>query len=136
MGVATHLGIDLREYDQRIRTFIPDYEEIAGYDYYNEAHEGADIVRRAAEHEPHFKPGARFEYSNTGYYLLGMNKLQLDLFRDKTWSTDSVLAETLADAHRLGLRVALLPELRDLDTAADLAAWNTGHPALEGMAGI
>jgi trans-aconitate methyltransferase len=26
MGVATHLGIDLAEYDARIRTFIPDYE--------------------------------------------------------------------------------------------------------------
>lgn len=28
MGVATHLGIDLAEYDARIRTFIPDYEEM------------------------------------------------------------------------------------------------------------
>jgi tRNA (cmo5U34)-methyltransferase len=28
MSVATHLGIDLREYDKRIRTFIPDYEEM------------------------------------------------------------------------------------------------------------
>ena len=28
MGVATHLGIKLREYDTRIRTFIPDYEEM------------------------------------------------------------------------------------------------------------
>jgi trans-aconitate methyltransferase len=28
MGVATHLGIDLREYDARIRTFIPAYEEM------------------------------------------------------------------------------------------------------------
>jgi len=26
MGVASHLGIRLREYDARIRTFIPDYE--------------------------------------------------------------------------------------------------------------
>ena len=26
MGVATHLGIDLAEYDDRIRTFIPDYD--------------------------------------------------------------------------------------------------------------
>ena len=26
MGVAAHLGIDLAEYDARIRTFIPDYE--------------------------------------------------------------------------------------------------------------
>ena len=51
---------------------IPDYEEIAGYDYYNEAHEAADIVRRAAEHQPQFKPGERFEYSNTGYYLLSL----------------------------------------------------------------
>ncbi len=28
MGVATHLGISLAEYDKRIRTFIPDYEEM------------------------------------------------------------------------------------------------------------
>src|SRR5215472_9693931 len=27
-GVAAHLGIDLAEYDARIRTFIPDYEEM------------------------------------------------------------------------------------------------------------
>lgn len=28
MSVATHLGIDLAEYDARIRTFIPNYEEM------------------------------------------------------------------------------------------------------------
>jgi tRNA (cmo5U34)-methyltransferase len=28
MGVATHLGIRLREYDSRIRTFIPHYEDL------------------------------------------------------------------------------------------------------------
>jgi tRNA (cmo5U34)-methyltransferase len=28
MGVASHLGIDLNEYDSRIRTFIPHYEEM------------------------------------------------------------------------------------------------------------
>lgn len=28
MGVATHLGIELAEYDKKIRTFIPDYEEM------------------------------------------------------------------------------------------------------------
>ena len=28
MGVATHLGIQVGEYDRRIRTFIPDYEEM------------------------------------------------------------------------------------------------------------
>ena len=30
MGVASHLGIRLSEYDARIRTFIPDYEEMLG----------------------------------------------------------------------------------------------------------
>jgi ubiquinone/menaquinone biosynthesis C-methylase UbiE len=28
MGVAAHLGIDLADYDERIRTFIPHYEEM------------------------------------------------------------------------------------------------------------
>ena len=28
MGVAAHLGIELAEYDSRIRTFIPDYDEM------------------------------------------------------------------------------------------------------------
>jgi rSAM/selenodomain-associated transferase 1 len=65
-----------------------------------------------------------------GYYLLGLREPRPELFANKTWSTDSVLADTLADARRLGLRVALLPELRDVDTAADLAVWNATHPAL------
>jgi tRNA (cmo5U34)-methyltransferase len=30
VSVAEHLGIDLAEYDARIRTFIPDYEEMLG----------------------------------------------------------------------------------------------------------
>ena len=30
MSVASHLGIDLADYDARIRTFIPDYEEMLG----------------------------------------------------------------------------------------------------------
>ena len=62
-----------------------------------------------------------------GYYLLGLSQPQPQLFEKKAWSTDSVLADTLADAHRLGLRVALLAELRDVDTADDLAVWRTGN---------
>jgi rSAM/selenodomain-associated transferase 1 len=58
-----------------------------------------------------------------GYYLLGMNELQSDLFENKQWSTASVLPDTLADAARLGLRVAQLPALADVDSAADLASW-------------
>ncbi|RYU78248.1 TIGR04282 family arsenosugar biosynthesis glycosyltransferase [Hymenobacter persicinus] len=58
-----------------------------------------------------------------GYYLLGMNRLHLLLFANKTWSTDSVLADTVADSQELGLRLALLPKLQDVDTEADLTAW-------------
>ncbi|MBT9395158.1 TIGR04282 family arsenosugar biosynthesis glycosyltransferase [Hymenobacter sp. NST-14] len=58
-----------------------------------------------------------------GYYLLGMRRLHPALFENKPWSTATVRAETLADAARLGLRVYLLPELQDVDTAADLRAW-------------
>ena len=58
-----------------------------------------------------------------GYYLLGMRRLHPALFADKPWSTATVRAETLADAARLGLRVHQLPELQDVDTVADLRAW-------------
>ncbi|MBG8553697.1 TIGR04282 family arsenosugar biosynthesis glycosyltransferase [Hymenobacter guriensis] len=58
-----------------------------------------------------------------GYYLLGLTRLYPELFADKPWSTATVRAETLRDAAGLGLRVHLLPELHDVDTAADLARW-------------
>ncbi|MBD2717017.1 TIGR04282 family arsenosugar biosynthesis glycosyltransferase [Microvirga sp. STR05] len=58
-----------------------------------------------------------------GYYLLGMKEVCTDLFLRKSWSTNSVLPHTLADADRLGLQVKQLPMLRDVDDATDLAAW-------------
>ncbi|MBO3271923.1 TIGR04282 family arsenosugar biosynthesis glycosyltransferase [Hymenobacter defluvii] len=61
-----------------------------------------------------------------GYYLLGLRQPQPVLFENKTWSTPTVLADTLADAQRLGLRTALLPTLHDVDSAADLARWRAG----------
>lgn len=64
-----------------------------------------------------------------GYYLLGLRAPQPALFQDKAWSTATVLADTLAQAQRLNLRVALLPELRDVDDAEDLAAWRANHPS-------
>jgi tRNA (cmo5U34)-methyltransferase len=43
MGVATHLGIRLRDYDRKIRTFIPDYETML-----DEAASALRLVRRRA----------------------------------------------------------------------------------------
>lgn len=62
-----------------------------------------------------------------GYYLLGMKKLHASLFINKQWSTAAVLPATLADAEHLGLRVAQLPTLADIDSGSDLAAWRAGR---------
>ena len=58
-----------------------------------------------------------------GYYLLGLSAPRPALFANKAWSTATVLADTLADAARLHLRVARLPTLHDVDGAPDLARW-------------
>ena len=55
-----------------------------------------------------------------GYYLLGMKEYLPQLFEGKEYSTDKVLEELLAEAEELGLSVAQLPTLRDVDTMDDL----------------
>ena len=54
-----------------------------------------------------------------GYYLLALRAPHPELFRDIAWSTDAVCRETLARAAAAGLRVHLLPTLRDVDTEED-----------------
>jgi len=55
-----------------------------------------------------------------GYYLIGMKRPHPSLFEDIAWSTEEVVAQTLARARQLGLSVHCLPEWYDVDTAADL----------------
>jgi uncharacterized protein len=57
-----------------------------------------------------------------GYWLIGMGR-PLDLFRGIPWGRPDVLARTLAQAARQGLAVFQLEPLNDIDTEADLAAW-------------
>ena len=82
----------------------------------------AELLRQAfahlATHDVVLGPAA-----DGGYYLLGLRTLQPALFANKDWSTATVLPDTLADAARLGLRVAQLPELHDVDSGPDLATW-------------
>ncbi len=55
-----------------------------------------------------------------GYYLLGMKRLQADLFRNIAWSTASVFDDTIARCNELQLSYALLPALPDVDREEDL----------------
>jgi hypothetical protein len=57
-----------------------------------------------------------------GYWLVGLGpRRPPDPFRDVRWSGPHALADTLANCR--GRRVALVRRLRDVDDAADLAAW-------------
>jgi rSAM/selenodomain-associated transferase 1 len=56
-----------------------------------------------------------------GYCLVGLTAPR-ELFRGITMGTASVFAETLAQAARLGLRVARQPETFDIDLPSDLDA--------------
>jgi hypothetical protein len=58
-----------------------------------------------------------------GYYLLGLKQAHEPLFFDMPWSTAQVGAITRERLDRLGLRVAEVDTLRDIDEEADLRAW-------------
>ena len=55
-----------------------------------------------------------------GYYLIGLKRRTPELFTDIPWSTDTVLDSTKDQARRLGLQVALLETLADVDRPEDL----------------
>ncbi|MCB0620135.1 MAG: glycosyltransferase, partial [Saprospiraceae bacterium] len=54
-----------------------------------------------------------------GYYLLGLHRPEPSLFHDISWSTESVLEQTLQRVAALGQEAFLLPRLSDIDRAAD-----------------
>jgi rSAM/selenodomain-associated transferase 1 len=55
-----------------------------------------------------------------GYYLLGLKQPHEMLFRNKTWSSDTVLSQTLQDIHDYGLRHTMLRQLHDVDKVKDV----------------
>jgi rSAM/selenodomain-associated transferase 1 len=55
-----------------------------------------------------------------GYWSIGLRRRCPALFADVPWSSERVLATTLARAQTLRLRVGLLPRWFDVDTEADL----------------
>lgn len=78
-----------------------------------------DIISEAfnilEEHEVTLGPA-----KDGGYYLLGMKNHHGQLFKNKAWSTENVLLDTLLDLSNLNLSFKLLPTLTDIDQEKDL----------------
>ena len=55
-----------------------------------------------------------------GYYLIGMKRAHAEPFERITWSTASVLEETLQRCSEAGIEVVLLPTWYDVDDASTL----------------
>jgi rSAM/selenodomain-associated transferase 1 len=55
-----------------------------------------------------------------GYYLIGLRKMYSVLFDEKSWSTNSVLSDTIEDLNSLEISYDLLEPLSDIDLAADI----------------
>lgn len=93
----------------------------------------ASIIEKAIaaldQHQVVFGPA-----EDGGYYLMGATALPPGIFHGIEWSTGSVLAANVMNAHRLGLGVApltTLPTLADIDTLGDLERW-LGAPDSQG----
>lgn len=56
-----------------------------------------------------------------GYTLIGLRKADMRLFKNVSWGSDQVMAETRARMQQLGLQWCELPEKCDVDRPEDLA---------------
>lgn len=65
-----------------------------------------------------------------GYYLIGINQQQPQLFEDIDWSTERVTNQTVARAEETGLQSVLLPAWYDVDTPSDM---DRLHQELSGL---
>lgn len=74
-----------------------------------------------------------------GYYLIGLKAPRPELFQGIEWGSGSVFASTVAAARNLGLSVAVLETLRDVDRPEDLThyrAWKAARAGGVGAAGV
>ncbi len=62
-----------------------------------------------------------------GYYLIGLRRHLPELFCNITWSSERVLQQTVEIASGLGLSVAYLETLADVDRPEDLAVWEANR---------
>ncbi|MDP2440107.1 TIGR04282 family arsenosugar biosynthesis glycosyltransferase [Rhodoferax sp.] len=79
----------------------------------------ADQLRRAALALQHAQATLVPAFDG-GYVLLGLTRFDSSVFSGITWSTESVMNETMARLNRLGWRVKTIPTLHDIDEPSDL----------------
>ena len=60
-----------------------------------------------------------------GYYLIGLRQLVPELFTQIQWGTETVRQVTLAKAESLGMAIAQLDVLNDVDYPEDLIVWQS-----------
>ena len=77
---------------------------------------------RLADHDLVLGPAA-----DGGYYLIGLAHPCPELFNNRSWGNNSLLAETLTAAKELALKFYLLEELADVDRPEDLKYFG-GYP--------
>ena len=70
-----------------------------------------------------------------GYYLIGMRGKVVEVFKDVTWGTETVLQETCEHLVQNGASLDLLPVWYDVDTPEDLKFFKT-HLDLIEQAGL
>lgn len=114
--------LDSRDAVSIVDSDSPDLPPSLVLESFRRLHSGADVV---------FGPCA-----DGGYYLVGMKAAHPRLFEEIPWSTAGVLQASLAKASSLGLKTALLPPWRDIDTFEDLQAFyrRPGDPSPGGPA--
>ncbi len=78
----------------------------------------AELIRRGVESQADLVVGPSLD---GGYCLIGMRRFHPAPFREISWSTGDVLAQTLVAAGAAGLRVETLDAHPDVDTFEDLA---------------
>lgn len=81
----------------------------------------ADLVEASGKLETHDAVIGPSE--DGGYYLLGLCQMYQELFEGVPWSSARTLAKTVEKAARLGLEVARLRSLNDIDTWEDYIRW-------------
>lgn len=77
----------------------------------------ADAAAQLDRHDAFIHPAL-----DGGYVLLGLARTDPSLFTDIAWSTDTVVATTIARIEALGWSLSIGETLQDIDEPADLAA--------------